>query len=65
MRVGGDPYDMDSIIHWLYPDQYGMAFLPSNPDVHTMACDGGIVTTEDCTADTIYWNRLNNHLATS
>ncbi len=64
MWVGGDPYDMDSI-HWLHPDQHGMAFLPSNPDVLTMACDGGIVTTEDCMADTIYWNRLNSQLATS
>jgi len=62
--MGGDPYDMDSL-HWLHPDQHGMAFLPSNPDVLTMACDGGIVSTENCMAENIYWNRLNSHLATT
>jgi len=64
MWMGGDPFDMDSL-HWLHPDQHGMAFLPSNPNVLFMACDGGIVSTENCMADNIYWNRLNTNLATS
>nr|NQU93195.1 T9SS type A sorting domain-containing protein [Bacteroidota bacterium] len=62
--MGGDPFDMDSI-HWLHPDQHDFAFLPSDPDVFFAACDGGIIYTEDCMADDIFWNRLNNHLATT
>jgi len=62
--VGGDPYDMDSI-HWLHPDQHDMTFLPSNPNVYYAACDGGIVSTNNCLADTIYWERNNTGLITS
>ena len=62
--MGGDPFDMDSI-HWLHPDQHDMTFLPSNPDVYYTACDGGIIYTENCMADSIYWNRLNNNLITA
>lgn len=62
--MGGDPFDMDSI-HWLHPDQHGFAFLPSDPNVFFAACDGGIVYTENCMDDEIFWNRLNNQLATS
>jgi len=62
--LGGDPFDMDSL-HWLHPDQHGVAFLPSNPDVMTMACDGGIVSTENCMAESIFWNRLNTNLAST
>ncbi len=62
--MGGDPFDMDSI-HWLHPDQHGFAFLPSNPEVFFAACDGGIIRTDNCMADTIFWNRLNNQLVTS
>ena len=62
--VGGDPYDMDSL-HWLHPDQHDMAFLPSNPDVFFAACDGGIVSTNNCMDDTIYWERNNTNLITS
>ncbi|MFK5855160.1 MAG: T9SS type A sorting domain-containing protein [Bacteroidota bacterium] len=64
MWVGGDPYNMDST-HWLHPDQHDMVFLPSNPDVFFAACDGGIVSTNNCLADTIYWERNNNNLITS
>ena len=62
--MGGDPFDMDSI-HMLHPDQHGFAFLSSNPNVFYAACDGGIIATEDCMADTIYWDRKNNNLITS
>ncbi len=62
--MGGDPFDMDSI-HMLHPDQHGFAFLTSNPDVFYAACDGGIVYTENCMADSIYWHRRNTNLITS
>ena len=62
--MGGDPFDMDSI-HMLHPDQHGFAFLPSNPNVFFAACDGGIIYTENCLADNVYWNRKNNNLITS
>jgi photosystem II stability/assembly factor-like uncharacterized protein len=62
--MGGDPFDMDSI-HMLHPDQHDIAFLPSNPDVLFMACDGGVIYTEDCMSDVIYWNRKNTNLVTS
>jgi photosystem II stability/assembly factor-like uncharacterized protein len=62
--IGGDPFDMDSI-HMLHPDQHAMAFLPSNPDVFYAACDGGIIYTEDCMADSIFWDRRNTNLITS
>lgn len=62
--MGGDPFDMDST-HMLHPDQHGFAFLPSNPDVFFAACDGGIIYTEDCLADDVYWNRKNTNLITS
>ena len=62
--MGGDPFDMDSI-HMLHPDQHGFAFLPSNPDVFFAVCDGGIIATDNCMADNIYWNRKNNNLITS
>ncbi|PIY33310.1 MAG: hypothetical protein COZ08_05420, partial [Bacteroidetes bacterium CG_4_10_14_3_um_filter_42_6] len=62
--MGGDPFDMDSI-HMLHPDQHGLAFLPSNPKVYYAACDGGIVYTEDCMGDPVFWTRRNTNLITS
>jgi len=63
-RIGGDPYDMDSI-HLLHPDIHAFAFYPSNPDKLYVACDGGIVYTDDCLAGDVFWNRLNDYLCTS
>ena len=64
--VGGYPYDMDSL-NQLHPDQHGITFLPSDPDVMFMSNDGGIYTTPDCMADSAHmqWNRLNNKLTTT
>jgi photosystem II stability/assembly factor-like uncharacterized protein len=62
--IGGDPYDMDSV-HMLHPDIHAFAFHPSNPDALYVACDGGIVITEDCLAENVSWARLNNYLCTS
>lgn len=64
--IGGYPYDMDSL-HQLHPDQHGIAFLPSNPQVMFLSNDGGIYRTDDCLADSaqMFWNRLNNQLTTT
>ena len=64
--MGGYPYDMDSL-HELHPDQHGITFLPSDPDVLLMANDGGIYITNNCMADSagMYWDRLNNKLTTT
>jgi photosystem II stability/assembly factor-like uncharacterized protein len=64
--LGGSPYDMDSL-HQIHPDQHGIAFPPSNPDMMYMANDGGIYRTFDCTADSahIYWDRQNAKLTTT
>jgi len=57
---------MDSL-HALHPDMHGMAFLPSDPDVMFVSCDGGIYITYDNMADStdMYWDRLNNNLTTT
>ncbi len=64
--MGGYPFDMDSL-HALHPDQHGITFLNSNPDVLYMANDGGVYITHDCMADSadMYWHRLNNKLTTT
>jgi len=64
--MGGYPYDMDSI-NMLHPDMHGTAFLPSNPNVLFIACDGGVQITENCMAasEEMYWSRLNSNLVTS
>jgi len=64
--MGGYPYDMDSL-HQLHPDLHGITFLPSDPDVMYLACDGGVYVTHDCLADSadMYYYRLNNKLTTT
>jgi photosystem II stability/assembly factor-like uncharacterized protein len=64
--MGGYPYDMDSI-HALHPDMHGIAFLPSDPNVMYIACDGGVHITTDCMASSeeMYWDRLNSLLTTT
>ncbi len=64
--VGGYPYDMDSI-HQLHPDQHGITFLPTDPNVMFMANDGGIYMTNNCMADSSHmsWERMNNKLTTT
>jgi len=64
--MGGYPFDMDSL-HALHPDQHGITFLPSDPDVLFMANDGGVYITYNCMADSadMAWNRLNNKLTTT
>ncbi len=64
--VGGYPYDMDSI-HQLHPDQHGITFLPTDPNVMLLANDGGIYLTSDCMTDSSHmsWERMNNKLTTT
>jgi hypothetical protein len=64
--LGGYPYDMDSL-YTLHPDQHGITFMQSDPDILFMANDGGIYVTYDCMADSsnIIWHRLNSNLTTT
>jgi len=48
-----------------HPDQHGLTFLPSNPDIMFSNCDGGISKTLDNTASSVVWNELNNGYITS
>ncbi|MFL5765531.1 MAG: T9SS type A sorting domain-containing protein [Bacteroidia bacterium] len=43
-----------------HPDQHGLFFLPSNPDIMFSHNDGGIYKTLNDTASTVVWQSLNN-----
>ncbi|MFP4544927.1 MAG: T9SS type A sorting domain-containing protein [Candidatus Kapaibacterium sp.] len=49
--------------HWV--DQHDFIFLPSNPDVAYSACDGGVYKTNNCMAEKIKWEHLNNGYITN
>ncbi len=48
-----------------HPDQHGLAFLPSNPDVMYSVCDGGVSRTMDNTAYPMVLTELNTGYITS
>ncbi len=48
-----------------HPDQHGVEFLPSDPDVMFSAHDGGISKTIDNTAYPMVWQSLNNGYITT
>ncbi|MBL0097983.1 MAG: T9SS type A sorting domain-containing protein [Bacteroidetes bacterium] len=48
-----------------HPDQHGLLFLPSNPDVMYAASDGGISRCDDNTASTVVWTDKNNSYISS
>jgi hypothetical protein len=48
-----------------HPDQHGLFFLPSNPDVMFSHNDGGIFKTTNDTAAAVTWQPLNNGYLTS
>lgn len=48
-----------------HPDQHGLEFLPSNPDILFSANDGGVFKTTDNTATPLIWNSLNNGYLTT
>ena len=48
-----------------HPDQHGIAFLPSDPDVMFSYNDGGVFKTLNDTAAAVVWQPLNNGYLTS
>ena len=48
-----------------HPDEHGLFFLPSNPNVLYSANDGGLSVTNDVTASTVNWTSLNNGFVTT
>lgn len=62
--IGGyEPYtDFPFIGSYLnnHPDNHGLSFLPSDPDVLFNNNDGGISKTTDCMAPQVTWTSLNN-----
>ncbi len=48
-----------------HPDQHWMTFLPSDPDVMLSANDGGVYRTDSITADSVFWEPLNNGYITT
>lgn len=48
-----------------HPDQHGLVFSPSNPNVMFSTNDGGLFKTLDNTASTMVWQPLNNGYLTS
>ncbi|REJ80926.1 MAG: T9SS C-terminal target domain-containing protein [Bacteroidetes bacterium] len=67
--IGG--YDPLSTIpfYGVYPnhhsDQHNIVFMPSNPDVMLQANDGGLNFTNNCRANPVVWDLLNNGYNTS
>lgn len=43
-----------------HPDQHGIHFLQSDPDVMISNNDGGVFRTDNCMAPSVSWTRLNN-----
>lgn len=48
-----------------HPDQHVWMFFPSNPKKVLNGNDGGLFFTEDCLADSIVWQSLNNGYLTT
>ncbi len=48
-----------------HPDQQGLEFLASNPDIMISANDGGVFKTTDNTASAVVWQSLDNGYLTS
>ena len=48
-----------------HPDQHVFAFLPSNPNVMYVGCDGGVSKTIDNMATPVVWNEMNDGYITS
>ena len=48
-----------------HPDQHGLEFLPSNPNVMISTNDGGMFKTIDNTQSTVVWQPLNNGYVTT
>lgn len=48
-----------------HPDQHDLLFLPSNPNVALSASDGGLIQSDDITADSVKWESRNEGFITS
>ncbi|HRH67037.1 MAG TPA: T9SS type A sorting domain-containing protein, partial [Bacteroidia bacterium] len=48
-----------------HPDQHAFAFLPSDPNVMYVGCDGGVSRTTDNSATPVVWQDMNNGYITS
>jgi len=67
--IGGYRCNVDDPKDYNYPnhhsDEHGFLFLPSNPDVMYNFNDGGVYRTDDCMADSVQWEVLNNGYVTT
>ncbi|WP_370089497.1 FlgD immunoglobulin-like domain containing protein [Ekhidna sp.] len=64
--IGGyDPEGGAGIYPDHHPDQHDLLFLPSNPDVALSASDGGLILSNDITADSVFWHSRNEGFITS
>lgn len=48
-----------------HPDQHDILFYPSDPNMVLSASDGGLIVSEDGTADSVMWKSINNGFVTS
>jgi len=48
-----------------HPDQHGLFFLPSKPNIAYSVHDGGISVTNDISASTVVWSNLNTGYLTT
>ncbi|MBB6462513.1 fibronectin type III domain-containing protein [Flammeovirga kamogawensis] len=59
--VGGySPKNNVSIYPNHHPDNHWLEFLPSNPNIVITSHDGGISKTQNCLAENVEWEYLNN-----
>lgn len=64
--IGGyNPEGGASVYPDHHPDQHDLLFLPSNPDVALSASDGGLILSNDITADSVFWQSRNEGFITS
>ena len=48
-----------------HPDQHDLLFLPGNADIALSASDGGLIRSDDITADSVKWKSKNDGYITS
>lgn len=60
--IGG--YSSNTFSGPAHPDYHFVSFAPNDPNKMFVACDGGVYTTDNCSATTISWTHLNNKYQT-
>ena len=64
--IGGyDPEGDNSVYPGHHPDQHDVLFYPTNSNKVLSASDGGLIVSEDVTADSVVWQSINNGFITS